>query len=68
MTLNAHSVAFFRIYAFGLFISRSTSLARSRAISGDAIAPSVHSASPTTNCVGLFKSLEMWKIDKLTSQ
>jgi len=55
---NAHSAAFLRIYAFGDFISRSTSEARSRDISGDAIAPKVHRARPTTNCVELFRSLK----------
>lgn len=57
MILKAHSAAFFLIYALGDLISRSTSDARSLAISGDAIAPSVQSASPTTNCVLLFRSL-----------
>jgi hypothetical protein len=55
---NAHNAAFLRMYAFGDFISRSTSEARSRDISGDAMAPKVHSARPTTNCVELFKSLQ----------
>jgi len=54
---NAHSAAFLRMYAFGDFISRSTSEARSRDISGDAMAPNVQSARPTTNCVELFRSL-----------
>lgn len=57
MILKAHSAAFFLIYALGDLISRSTSDARSLAISGDAIAPSVQSARPTTNCVLLFRSL-----------
>jgi len=58
---NAHNAAFFLIYAFGDFIKRSTSLAKSLAIPGDAIAPNVHNANPTTNCVGLFKSLKIKK-------
>lgn len=62
MTRKAHSVAFLRIYVFGDFIRRSTSLAKSRAISGEAIAPKVHSARPTTNCVELFKSLQYWEM------
>lgn len=64
MTRNAHNVAFFRMYAFGDFIKRSTSLAKSRAISGEAIAPSVHNAKPTTNCVGLFKSLQIEQMEQ----
>lgn len=62
MILKAHSAAFFLMYALGDFISRSTSLARSLAISGEAIAPSVHSASPTTNCVELFRSLHKTEV------
>lgn len=58
MMRKAQSTAFFRIYAFGDFMSFSISPARSRAISGDAIAPSVQSARPTTNCVGLLRSLK----------
>lgn len=54
---NAHRAAFLRIYAFCDFSSRSTSDARSRDISGEAIAPKVHNAKPTINWVGLFKSL-----------
>lgn len=46
------------MYALGDFINFSISPAKSRAISGDAIAPRVQSARPTTNCVGLFKSLQ----------
>lgn len=65
MTRNAHSVAFFRMYAFGDFIRRSTSLAKSRAISGEAIAPNVHNAKPTTNWVVLFKSLHRRQKDAL---
>lgn len=61
MILKAHRAAFLRIYAFGDFISRSTSPAKSRAISGDAIAPKVHNAKPTTNCVVEFKSLKIKK-------
>lgn len=57
MIRKAQSAAFFRMYAFGDFISLSTSDARSLAISGDAIAPRVHNARPMTNCVELFKSL-----------
>lgn len=58
MIRKAQSAAFFRMYAFGDFINLSTSAARSLAISGDAIAPRVHSARPMTNCVELFKSLQ----------
>lgn len=47
--LYAHNAAFFLIYVLGDFIKRSTSVARSLAISGDAIAPRVHNARPTTN-------------------
>lgn len=54
----AHNVAFFLIYIFDDFISFSTSDAKSFAISGDAIAPNVHNARPTMNCILLFKSLE----------
>lgn len=38
-------------------MSLSTSEARSRAISGEAMAPRVHRARPTTNWVLLFRSL-----------
>ena len=58
MIRNAQRAAFFLMYAFGDFISLSTSEARSLAISGEAIAPSVHKAKPITNCVRLFKSLQ----------
>lgn len=57
MMRKAHSAAFFFMYAFGDLISLSTSDARSRAISGEAMAPSVHSARPTTNWVLLLRSL-----------
>lgn len=56
---NAHNAAFFRISALCDFSKRSTSEAKSRDISGDAIAPNVHRAKPTTYCVGPFKSLEI---------
>lgn len=59
--LYAHSAAFFLIYALGDFISRSTSEAKSLAISGEAMAPKVQSASPTANCVVEFKSLKNLK-------
>lgn len=59
--LKAHNAAFFFMYAFGDFISLSTSDARSRAISGEAIAPNVQRARPTTNCVLLFRSLWIMK-------
>uniref|UniRef100_A0A1A9ZII9 Uncharacterized protein n=1 Tax=Glossina pallidipes TaxID=7398 RepID=A0A1A9ZII9_GLOPL len=59
ITRKAHRIAFLRIYVFGDFMRRSTSLAKSRAISGEAMAPNVHKAKPTTNCVELFKSLQV---------
>lgn len=58
MIRKAHKAAFLRIYAFGDFNNLSTSDAKSLDISGDAIAPNVHNANPTMNCVGLFKSLQ----------
>ena len=57
MILKAHNAAFFLMYALGDLIRRSTSEARSLAISGEAIAPRVHRARPTTNCVLLLRSL-----------
>ena len=55
------------MYAFGDFISLSTSTAKSRAISGDAMAPRVHSANPTTNCVVEFKSLKQPHVIKASN-
>ena len=50
MILKAQRAAFFRMYALEDLSSFSTSGAKSRAISTDAIEPSVQSAKPTTNC------------------
>merc|ERR1719219_1263557 len=57
MILKAHNAAFLRIYAFDDLTSFSTSGAKSRAISVDAMDPKVHRANPTTNWVELFKSV-----------
>ena len=56
MILKAQRAAFFRMYALEDLSSFSTSGAKSRAISTDAIEPSVQSAKPTTNWVVLFRS------------
>lgn len=56
--LKAHTAAFFLMYALEDLRSLSTSPAKSRDISGEAIAPRVQSANPCTNCVEEFKSLE----------
>jgi hypothetical protein len=53
MILKAQRAAFFRMYAFEDLRSFSTSGARSRAISTDAMEPSVQRARPTTNWVEL---------------
>lgn len=58
---NAQTAAFFLIYALDDFKSLSTSPARSRDISGEAMAPRVQSARPWTNWVEEFKSLEREK-------
>lgn len=62
MIRYAQRAAFLRTYALGDFMSRSTSEAKSRDISGDAMAPRVHKARPTTNCTELFRSLQESKI------
>ena len=56
-TRKAHNAAFFLMYALGLRVRRSISAAKSRAISGEAMAPNVHNASPTTNWVLELRSL-----------
>ena len=58
MILAAQRAAFFLMYVFDDFISRSISPAKSLLISGEQIEPKQQSAKPTTNCVWLFKSLQ----------